>query len=109
MIDHIPADEVIFEEFRRILRDDGILILGTLVYGRWRWRASKWIYGRVMTGGYADEHITQYTFESLEAKLKEFGFKYLDHCYIGGGKLIVKAKNETLASISSRGSFHNEY
>ena len=52
----------------------------------------EWIYKRVVPGGYSDEHITHYTFDSLMGLLDRHGFECLEHRYIFQGELIVKAR-----------------
>lgn len=92
VIEHIPPDDTLFAELRRILRDDGTLVIGTPDYATWRWRWIEWVYKRAIPGGYADEHITHYTFDSLVKKLNEYGFTYLAHRYVAGAELIIKAR-----------------
>ena len=52
----------------------------------------EWLYGKLMPGGYADEHITHYTYDSLVKILDRNGFDYLDHKYSLQGDLIIKAR-----------------
>ncbi len=92
VIEHVPSDERIFSEFNRVLRSRGTLILGTPDYAKWQWRFVEWVYGKVMPGGYADEHITHYTLASLRELLDRHGFEYLEHHYVFQGELIIKAR-----------------
>jgi dolichol-phosphate mannosyltransferase len=92
VIEHVPEDSRIFEEFRRVLAPGGTLILGTPDYARWQWRFIEWVYGKVLPWGYADEHITRYTYASLKATLERHGFEVLEHRYVFQGELIVKAR-----------------
>ena len=45
VIEHIPYDEVIFTELRRVLRPGGLLILGTPDYATVGWRTIEPLYG----------------------------------------------------------------
>jgi glycosyltransferase involved in cell wall biosynthesis len=92
VIEHVPRDERIFTEFHRVLKSGGTLILGTPDYARWQWNLVEWVYGKLMTGGYAEEHITHYTQESLRTLLHRHGFEYLEHQYVFQGELIIKAR-----------------
>jgi dolichol-phosphate mannosyltransferase len=89
VIEHIPNDPRWCTELIRCLKPGGLLILGTPDYGGWSWPAIEWIYGKVMPGGYADEHITHYTRQSLIDQMTEYGFKPLEIDYILGGEMII--------------------
>ncbi len=92
VIEHVPMDERIFSELRRVLRKGAVLVLGTPDYDRFQWRAIEAVYRRVAPGAYADEHISHYTLASLTRLLGEHGFRVLEHAYICGAELIVKAE-----------------
>lgn len=92
VIEHIPEDPVIMSEMWRVLRPGGTLILGTPDYGRWSWVALEWMYGKVLEGGYAHEHITHYTRQSLAEMIKASGFEVLDCKYVGYSEMIFKAR-----------------
>ncbi len=88
VIEHIPADERVFDELTRVLRPNGRLILGTPDYDRWRWRALEWVYRKAAPGGYADEHITQYGQARLRALLEKRGLAVERIEYVGGAEMI---------------------
>jgi ubiquinone/menaquinone biosynthesis C-methylase UbiE len=92
VIEHVPADPKIMNEMWRVLRPGGTLILGTPDYGRWSWVALEWMYGKVLEGGYAHEHITHYTRQSLAELIKAGGFEVLDCKYVGYSEMIFKAR-----------------
>ena len=92
VIEHVPEDMRIFSEFARVLRPGGSLILGTPDYARWQWRFVERVYGYLMPGAYAHEHITHYTLASLRRILDEHGFDVLEHKYVFQGELIVLAR-----------------
>ena len=80
-------------EFRRVLAPGGILVLGTPDYGRLAWRITERVYGALVPGGYADEHITRYTRRSLAAELAAAGFEILEYRYVGAGELILRCRS----------------
>jgi dolichol-phosphate mannosyltransferase len=92
VIEHIPMDEGVFKELDRILKPGGILILGTPDYGTRVWPAIEWLYGVLIPGGYADEHISHFSSESLERILSAMGYKILTRQYILKGELILAAQ-----------------
>ena len=95
VIEHVPAEPVVLDELVRVLRPGGALILGTPDYGNWQWRWIEWIYARVNPVGYADEHITHYTYATLVAELEKRGLAVEAHRYIQKAELILKARKGT--------------
>jgi dolichol-phosphate mannosyltransferase len=92
VIEHVPDCPDIWSEMWRILRPGGILIIGTPDYGRWLWWILEWIYGKVLPGAYAHEHITHLTNEDLTARLRAAGYEILDCQYVGFCEMIFKAR-----------------
>lgn len=90
------------EECARVLRPGGTLIVGTPDYGRIWWPLIERVYGFVKSGGYADEHVTHYTYDSLTREIERCGCKVKGFDYIVGGELIVLAE-KTLDSPDTKG------
>ncbi|HUA33468.1 MAG TPA: glycosyltransferase [Candidatus Binataceae bacterium] len=97
VIEHIPFDDSLFTEMRRVLRPGGTLIIGTPDYATIGWRTIEPIYGVLMPGGYKDEHITHYTRESLTEILKRHGFEVEEAAYIARSELIMRCRRAELA------------
>lgn len=95
VIEHIEARPDVFTELVRCAVPGGILIIGTPDYGGWQWPVFEWLYGTLKPSGYAEEHITHYTFDSLTKQLEALGLIIEDHQYILGGELIIKARKPT--------------
>lgn len=91
VIEHIPAGDEPFQEMKRVLKPGGTLILGTPDYGPITWRMIEAVYGFVAPGGYAHEHITHYTFDSLKALLIRFGFDVKESAFILNSEMIIRA------------------
>jgi dolichol-phosphate mannosyltransferase len=89
VIEHIPADPKPFLEMVRVLKEDGLLILGTPDYGRLSWRLIESLYHRLIPGGYADEHITRYTREELVHSMEALGFRPTDTDYVLNSEMIL--------------------
>jgi glycosyltransferase involved in cell wall biosynthesis len=89
VIEHIPAGQKPFVEMKRVLKDGGILILGTPDYSRLSWRVIEGLYHRLIPGGYADEHISRYTREGLTQAMEELGFLLSDVKYVLGSEMIM--------------------
>ena len=82
VIEHIPDTEAAVGELLRVLKPGGKLILGTPDYAGWQWPTIEWIYERVITGGYAEEHITHLTRDGMLEMLDKLGADYLDEDFI---------------------------
>ena len=92
VIEHVPDRPEVLGEMDRVLRPGGVLVLGTPDYGRWLWHAIEWVYGAVLPGAYAHEHITHYTREGLTARLRAAGYEVLECRYVGFCEMIFKAR-----------------
>ncbi len=92
VIEHIPDTPEVLAEMWRVLQPGGMLILGNPDYGRWLWWVLESIYGKVLPGGYAHEHITHFTNEELSQRLRVAGFEVLDCRYVGFCEMIFKAQ-----------------
>jgi len=95
VIEHIPGDPMVFRELVRCVQPGGTLIVGTPDYGRWQWPLIEKLYGWFNPSGYADEHVTHYTFDSLKARLEEAGCEVQEHAYIMKAELIVRARKKS--------------
>ena len=101
VIEHIPYDESLFKEMRRVLRPGGTLILGTPDYATIGWRIIEPIYGFVMPGGYKHEHITHYTLAQLKEILGRHGFAVEETAYIARSELIMRCRKLEMADRAS--------
>ena len=90
VIEHIPYDEALFSEMKRVLRPGGMLVIGTPDYDTLGWRTIEPLYGMLQPGGYKDEHITHYTRARLAKILERHGFIYEEHAYVFKSELIMR-------------------
>jgi len=103
VIEHVPDHPAVFEEMARVLRPGGTLILGTPDYGRWLWWLLEWIYGKILPGAYAHEHVTHYTRASLTDRLMAHGYMIQEIRYVGFCEMIFRAKKERPRATASTG------
>lgn len=101
VIEHVPDVPEIMVEMWRVLRPGGTLVLGTPDYSRRLWLMLEWIYGKVLPGAYAHEHITHYTSQGLAERLTEMGYEVLECRYVGFCEMIFKARKPATASAAS--------
>ncbi|MBE3604591.1 glycosyltransferase [bacterium] len=92
VIEHIPFDDALFAEMRRVLAPNGTLIIGTPDYATIGWRIIEPLYGFFAPGGYRDEHITHYTRESLLRILEKHGFAHEETAYVMRSELIMRMR-----------------
>jgi len=92
LMEHLAPSMIPFAEISRCLQPDGILVIGTPDYGRWRWRIIKRLYDLVQPGPAGDWHQGRYTRASLCEQLEQHGFVVQEFRYIWGAELIVKAR-----------------
>lgn len=97
VIEHLPANPVIFDELLRVLRPGGLLILGTPDYDTIGWRTIEPVYAFVLPGGYRDEHITHYTYDSLVALAAQHNLEIVDTAYVCRSELILAMRKRPVA------------
>lgn len=100
VIEHVPDSPEMWSEMWRVLRPGGILVIGTPDYGRWLWWVLEWVYGKVLPGAYAHEHITHYTREGLATRLLAQGYEIVDCQYVGFCEMIFKARKPPISDPS---------
>jgi SAM-dependent methyltransferase len=100
VIEHIPFDESLFSEMRRVLAPGGRLIIGTPDYATRGWRIIEPLYGHLIPGGYHDEHITHYTHESLSRILTRHGFVAEESAYVWRSELIMRWRRPAADTIT---------
>jgi len=89
LIEHLPPDPEPFREMARVVKKGSRLIIGTPDYGGLAWRIIEPIYRFFQPGGYADEHITQYTRGKLIALVESYGFTFRQARYICAAEMIL--------------------
>ncbi|HVU73900.1 MAG TPA: methyltransferase domain-containing protein [Mycobacteriales bacterium] len=75
VIEHVPMDPSPLAELVRVIRPGGRLIVSTPDYGTPVWPTIEKLYAVAQPHGYADEHISHYTRDSLIAAVESFGLR----------------------------------
>lgn len=101
VIEHVPFDETLFTEMRRVLRTGAELVIGTPDYATVGWNIIEPLYGLLIPGGYHDEHITHYTRQSLTDVLVRNGFVHEDTAYIARSELIMRFRKTGAAAVAA--------
>lgn len=89
VIEHIPSGDAPFRELARVQRPGGRLVLGTPDYARRSWRVIEAFYRVLAPGGYADEHVTQYTHDRLRDLVVALGYRYIRTDYVFRSEMIL--------------------
>ncbi|MCX7019261.1 MAG: methyltransferase domain-containing protein [bacterium] len=93
VIEHLPRDPRILTEIVRVAKPGGLVIVGTPDYATW-WTTIEKLYKLANPTGYADEHITHYTFKSLKAEAESRGCEYIAHDWVWGAELIMRFRKK---------------
>ncbi len=89
VIEHVAERDLPLRELARVNRPGGTLVLGTPDYARFSWRALEAAYRFLAPGGYADEHVTQYTHTELRERVVALGYKHERTDYVAGSEMIL--------------------
>lgn len=89
VIEHITAGDAPLRELARVQRQGGRLVLGTPDYARRSWRIIEAVYRVLAPGGYADEHITQYTHDQLRDLVIRLGYRHVRTDYVFRSEMIL--------------------
>ncbi len=91
VLEHVKNDKLLINEAHRVLKNNGVLIIGTPDYNKTTWKLLERAHG-FFIGDMKNIHITQHTFRTLSDLLKKKGFKILNYKYIFNSELIFKAR-----------------
>ena len=89
VIEHVAERDLPLRELARVNKRGGTLVLGTPDYARFSWRAFEAAYRHLAPGGYADEHITQYTHGELRDRVVRLGYRHERTDYVAGSEMIL--------------------
>ncbi|MCM8792621.1 MAG: glycosyltransferase [Candidatus Omnitrophica bacterium] len=90
VIEHIRGEGV-FKEISRIIKPQGILIIGTPDYNSLIWKIIEFFYN-FLRQEYRNLHVNRYTYITLKRILVNYGFEIITQKYIFGSEFIIKAK-----------------
>jgi dolichol-phosphate mannosyltransferase len=92
VIEHLPEGPQPFTEIARVLKPGGAAVVGTPDFGCRRWRVVERLYKRLHPNSTADEHLSRYTRETLEARLRAAGLEVAAVRYVMGAEVNVLAR-----------------
>jgi SAM-dependent methyltransferase len=101
VIEHLPDEPRLFEELARCVAPGGTLVIGTVDYGKWQWPLIERVYGLLKPTGYAQEHITHFTEESLVRRIRDLGLSVERIRFICRGEIIIKAVKPHRQAVST--------
>ena len=98
VIEYLDDDQQPFDEMTRVLKADGILIVGTPDYSRSTWIALEKIYRFIFPKKYAARYRTHYTRKKLAKRMISLGYEILDVKYIFRSEMIfqLRKKNQRM-------------
>ena len=101
VIEHVPYDDRIFAELRRVLRPGGLLILGTPDYDTRGWRIIEPLYGFFTPAGQTDRRVTHYTRTSLVGLCAKWGFDVENVAYVFGSEVMLALRKRADAALAA--------
>lgn len=101
VIEHVPAEPAIFDELLRVLRPNGLLILGTPDYATIGWRVIEPLYGMAVPGAYHAEHISPYTRQRLFELARSHDLDVVQYRYVLRSELILAMRKRSAAQTAA--------
>ena len=92
VIEHVPKEYFRLGRIKEILKENGIIIIGTPDYASLIWRIIEYFYKKLLPHAYGEGHISNYTFHELKKRLEDNNFSIIDYKYICAGEFIIKAQ-----------------
>ena len=78
VLEHLQSPVKVIKDIGRLLEVGGLVVLTVPNCANPMTRITEWIYGKVMPGGYAKEHIAEFTSKSLDELCGEYGLKLVE-------------------------------
>lgn len=96
VIQSVNESGIVLHEAKRILKNDGVFILGSPDFGRVMWKLIEPIYNIVKFGSkysYSRHIVNRFKRKDIEQLLKDDGFVIIDPRYVFLSELIIKCNN----------------
>ena len=94
VLEHLGAECPVIDEFARILKPGGKILITTPDYGRTLWPFIEMLYRKVVPGAYGDSHISKYDLNKLKIEMSKRGFQLEALNSMFGSVLIALFKKE---------------
>jgi dolichol-phosphate mannosyltransferase len=96
LLQYVPEPHRALAEAWRVLKPDGVLVVGIPDSGRWTWRLLERLYMKILPFT-RRPYGKPFTRKRLEAELRRSGFEIERRRYIGHSELIVRARKRGLS------------
>ena len=90
VIEHVPKPHELLKEIRRVVKDNGNVIISTPDFGTIRWNLIEILYGWTMNSGYESEHGSKFTRSILVDMADIYGFQLVNVIYVAGCDMVCK-------------------
>lgn len=95
VLGELPDDPGIFAELTRVLREGGLLVVGTPDHDRLLWRVIEPLYGVLVPGGWRIRHGARYTRRSLTQVAARHHLNVVGQQYVCGSELVLALRKCT--------------
>lgn len=93
-IEHLETRNTALSEISRVLRPGGTVIIATPDDSKILWKIIQFLYDKLMTGGYEEEHINLLTKDSLIQLARSNGLRLVKLDYVAYCDMIAKFEKE---------------
>lgn len=100
LVEHLSNPRLAVSEISRVLKPHSTAVIATPDYGTLRWRIIEKVYSIAMPYGYASDHITKLTRESLVRLCKQHELTHIGTEYVLGADMVLLFQKDSHYSSS---------
>ncbi len=79
VLEHLSSPDIVVEGISDILTRKGVAVITVPDSDHPLTSLVEWLYGKLMPGGYAEDHITKFSLDSLQSLCLRSGLQYVSH------------------------------